>query len=86
MQKAELLAEAGPLKYLSSARRKAGDESVLGTRAGKPADVVMGPQNFGGGEAGPLEWPLSQLTIGKPGTRAGKDYRDALPWGSAINC
>ncbi len=71
LQKAELLAEAGPLKYISSARRDGGGE-IAGTRARKPTDADMGPHNFGGGEARPLGRPAPRSTMGKPGTRAVK--------------
>ena len=70
LQRAELLAEAGPLKHLSAARRDA--EAIPGTRARKPTDADMGPHNFGGGEARPLGRPLPRSTMGKPGTRAVK--------------
>ncbi len=71
LQRAELLAEAGPLKYLSGSRR-AGEEAVPGSRARKPTDADMGPHNFGGGEARPLGRPAPRSTMGKPGTRAVK--------------
>ncbi|MGO9428884.1 excinuclease ABC subunit UvrB [Rhodoblastus sp.] len=70
LQRAELLAEAGPLKHLSAARREG--EAIPGTRARKPTDADMGPHNFGGGEARPLGRPLPRSTMGKPGTRAVK--------------
>jgi len=72
LQKAELLAEAGPLKHLSAARRETEDGGVPGTRARKPTDADMGPHNFGGGEARPLGRPAPRSTMGKPGTRAVK--------------
>jgi len=71
LQRAELLAEAGPLKHLSAARRES-EAGIPGTRARKPTDADMGPHNFGGGEARPLGRPLPRSTMGKPGTRAVK--------------
>jgi len=72
LQRAELLAEAGPLKHLSAARREAGEGGIPGSRARKPTDADMGPHNFGGGEARPLGRPAPRSTMGKPGTRAVK--------------
>ncbi|HYA81454.1 MAG TPA: excinuclease ABC subunit UvrB, partial [Methylocystis sp.] len=71
LQKAELMAEAGPIKFLSAARRS-GTSGIPGTRAHKPTDADMGPHNFGGGEARPLARPLPRSTMGRPGTRAVK--------------
>ncbi|HMK88520.1 MAG TPA: excinuclease ABC subunit UvrB [Methylocystis sp.] len=71
LQRAEILAEGGPLKHLSSARREAAS-AMAGTRARKPTDADMGPHNFGGGEARPLARPMPRSTMGKPGTRAVK--------------
>ena len=73
LQKAEILAGAGPMKHLSAARREASaDAGMPGTRARKPTDADMGPHNFGGGEARPLGRPLPRSTMGKPGTRVVK--------------
>jgi excinuclease ABC subunit B len=72
LQRAELLAEAGPMKYLRAASGGASDGGTAGTRARKPTDADMGPHNFGGGEARPLGRPLPRSTMGKPGTRAVK--------------
>ncbi|HXY58323.1 MAG TPA: excinuclease ABC subunit UvrB [Methylocystis sp.] len=71
LQKAELMAEAGPMKFLSAARRE-GSSGIPGTRARKPTDADMGPHNFGGGEARPLARLLPRSTMGRPGTRAVK--------------
>jgi len=71
LHRAELLAEAGPLKHLSAARSE-GETGIAGTRARKPTDADMGPHNFGGGEARPLGRPLPRSTMGKPGTRTVK--------------
>ncbi|ARN83310.1 UvrABC system protein B [Methylocystis bryophila] len=74
LQRAELLAEAGPIKHLRTASGGAGDGAVPGSRARKPTDADMGPHNFGGGEARPLgrPAPAPRSTMGKPGTRAVK--------------
>ena len=72
LQRAELLAEAGPLKHLSARRAARRRRAIPGTRARKPTDADMGPHNFGGGEARPLGRPLPRSTMGKPGTRAVK--------------
>jgi excinuclease ABC subunit B len=72
LQRAELLADAGPMKYLRAASGGASDGGTAGTRARKPTDADMGPHNFGGGEARPLGRPLPRSTMGKPGTRAVK--------------
>jgi excinuclease ABC subunit B len=74
LQKAELLAEAGPIKYLRTAPASAGDGVTPGSRARKPTDADMGPHNFGGGEARPLGRPppAPRSTMGRPGTRAVK--------------
>ncbi len=75
LQRAELLAEAGPIKYLRGA---SGDVAAAGgapgSRARKPTDADMGPHNFGGGEARPLgrPAPAPRSTMGRPGTRAVK--------------
>ncbi len=72
LQKAEILAEAGPIKYLRGG--SGGESGVPGSRARKPTDADMGPHNFGGGEARPLgrPAPLPRSTMGRPGTRAVK--------------
>ncbi len=72
LQKAELLAEAGPIKYLRTAPASAGDGVIPGSRARKPTDADMGPHNFGGGEARPVARPPPRSTMGRPGTRAVK--------------
>jgi excinuclease ABC subunit B len=74
LQRAELLAEAGPIKYLRTASSGAGDGAIPGSRARKPTDADMGPHNFGGGEARPLgrPAPAPRSTMGRPGTRAVK--------------
>ena len=71
LQRAELLADAGPLKHLSPARR-AEVAANPGTRARKPTDADMGPHNLGGGEARPLGRSMPRSTSGKPGTRTFK--------------
>jgi len=74
LQRAELLAEAGPIKHLRTASGGAGDGAIPGSRARKPTDADMGPHNFGGGEARPLgrPAPAPRSTMGRPGTRAVK--------------
>ena len=79
LQRAELLAEANPLRR-PTLPRTAGEGrggGVPGTRASKHTDADMGPHNFGGGEARPLGRPLPprpapRSTSGKPGTRTFK--------------
>ena len=75
LQRAELLAEAGPIKYLRGASGGvAAEGGPPGSRARKPTDADMGPHNFGGGEARPLgrPAPAPRSTMGRPGTRAVK--------------
>ena len=74
LQKAELLAEAGPIKYLRASGGAAAEGAIPGSRARKPTDADMGPHNFGGGEARPLgrPAPAPRSTMGRPGTRAVK--------------
>ena len=55
-------------------RRKYGTSANLpaNTRARKPTDADMGPHNWGGGEARPLNArPRPRSTAGKGGTRDG---------------
>jgi len=72
LQRAEILAEAGPIKYLRASGGAAADGGVPGSRARKPTDADMGPHNFGGGEARPVGRPMPRSTMGRPGTRAVK--------------
>ena len=74
LQRAELLAEAGPIKHLRASGGAPGDGAIPGSRARKPTDADMGPHNFGGGEARPLgrPAPAPRSTMGRPGTRAVK--------------
>ncbi len=74
LQRAELLAEAGPIKYLRGSGGAPSDGAIPGSRARKPTDADMGPHNFGGGEARPLgrPAPAPRSTMGRPGTRAVK--------------
>ncbi len=72
LQRAELLAGAGPLKHLSTARRESADGGVPGTRARKPTDADMGPHNFGGGEARPLGAFSSEVGTGSREENASK--------------
>ncbi|MFY9656866.1 MAG: excinuclease ABC subunit UvrB [Methylocystis sp.] len=74
LQRAELLAEAGPIKHLRASGGASAEGAISGSRARKPTDADMGPHNFGGGEARPLgrPAPAPRSTMGRPGTRAVK--------------
>ncbi|MFM8859896.1 MAG: excinuclease ABC subunit UvrB [Methylocystis sp.] len=70
LQRMELLAEASPLLGLSRGGRSSGaaqTSRAISTRARKPTDSDMGPHNFGGGEARPLNKMAPRSTGGCPG-------------------
>ena len=70
LQRMELLAEASPLFGLSRGAKSpngAQTPGVVSTRARRPTDSDMGPHNFGGGEARPLNKMAPRSTGGRPG-------------------
>jgi excinuclease ABC subunit B len=70
LQRIELLAEASPLFGLSRggmSSTKPGSPGATSTRARRPMDSDMGPHNFGGGEARPLNKMAPRSTGGRPG-------------------